>query len=115
MRQNDKSRLTHMLESAEEIQQWFSEKSREDFEIDKMMQKAAAKNIEIIGEATKNISEALRTRYREVPWKDMAGARDVLTHEYFQIDLDEVWEMCTQDIPELILSLKKILVQIEDE
>lgn len=82
MRQNDKSRLTHILESAEEIQQWFSGKSKEEIDIDKMMQKAAAKNIEIIGEATKNISEALRTRYREVPWKDMAGARDVLTHEF---------------------------------
>ncbi|ACB01073.1 MULTISPECIES: DUF86 domain-containing protein [Cyanophyceae] len=65
--------------------------------------------ITIIGEATKRLSKDFRERHPEIPWRNLAGMRDVLVHEYDQIDLDIVWDVVEQRIPELLQQLKPLV------
>jgi len=59
------------------------------------------RGLEIIGEATKNLSENLKVNYPQVPWKEIAGMRDKLVHQYFGVDLELVWETVRRELPEL--------------
>jgi hypothetical protein len=62
-------------------------------------QDAVIRNLEIIGEATKNLSEETRKKYPNVPWKSMSGVRDRLIHRYFGVNLDIVWQIVTTELP----------------
>ena len=66
------------------------------------------REMEIIGEATKRISEGFRSAHPEIPWKKMAGMRDVLIHAYDEVDLDEVWNVSQNAIPELIAMIEPL-------
>ena len=72
-------------------------------------QDAIIRQLEIIGEATKRLSKGLRSRYTEVPWRRMAGLRDVLIHDYFGVDLAAVREITQKDLPKLKGSVERIL------
>ena len=79
------------------------------FLADIMTQDAVIRNLEIIGEATKNLSEALRRKYPDVPWKGMAGVRDRLIHHYFGVNLDIVWDIVTGELHPLESQVESIL------
>jgi uncharacterized protein with HEPN domain len=68
----------------------------------------------MIGEATKNLSRELRAKYREIPWKDIAGMRDKLIHEYFGVNLELVWVTIKNKLPEFKKQILKILKKIEE-
>lgn len=74
---------------------------------------AVVRAIEIIGEAVKNIPEEVRKKYPEIPWKNMAGMRDKVIHEYFGIRLERVWETVKRDIPNLKPLFEKMLKDVE--
>ena len=81
-------------------------KFTEDMEYDEFMRddkttSAVIRKLEVIGEASKKIPEKVKSDYSQIPWKDMAGMRDKLIHEYFGIDLKRVWKTVKKDIPEL--------------
>jgi uncharacterized protein with HEPN domain len=65
--------------------------------------------ITIIGEATKRLSQEVRQQHSEIPWREMAGMRDVIVHEYDQLDFDVVWDVVEGRLPELLLSLDSLL------
>ncbi len=67
-----------------------------------MVWSAVVRELEVIGEAVKNLSYRIREEYPEIPWRKMAGMRDVLSHGYFKINLDMVWETATVIIPEIL-------------
>lgn len=75
----------------------------------KMLHDGVVRQIEIIGEATKNLSEIIRKKHPDVPWKDMAGMRDKLIHHYFGVDLDSVWGTAENDIPALKNKIERII------
>jgi len=77
----------HIIESIELIERYSEKLTEETFKKDQGMQDAIIRRLEIIGEAVKNISLTFRTKHPEVPWKQMAGMRDILIHEYFDVDL----------------------------
>ena len=81
----------------------------ETFLLDTKTQDAVIRNLEIIGEATKNLSEALRTEYPDVPWGSMVGVRDRLIHHYFGVNLDIVWQIATTELANVSSQLDKIL------
>jgi uncharacterized protein with HEPN domain len=70
------------------------------------------RRLEIIGEAVKGIPEDIRTRHPAVPWRDIAGARDILIHEYFRVDLEMAWDMVKKDLPPLDVEVRGILQEI---
>ncbi len=83
--------------------------SYEEFLNDIKTQDAVVRNLEIIGEAIKNISEELKKKYPKIPWKDLAGVRDKLIHHYFGVNLDIVWNIVKEELPGIILQLEEIL------
>jgi uncharacterized protein with HEPN domain len=77
---------------------------------DKMRQDALIRKLEVIGEAVKNLSENAKQR-REIPWRQIAGRRDRLTHDYFGVDLALVWVAVEQDLPNLKAAVAGILAK----
>lgn len=74
-----------------------------------LVQDGVIRQLEIIGEAVKSLSDKLRNQHHNVPWQDMAGMRDVLIHHYFGVDLDEIWLTVKKDIPELKKNIQEIV------
>lgn len=106
--------LRDLLDAIEKIQNFIKGLDFEGFKKDDKTKFAVIRALEIIGEATKHISEEFRSKYPEVPWKDMAGMRDVLIHDYFGIDEETVWRTVEERIPQLRPSIEKILAKSSD-
>ncbi len=104
--------LEHILECIQLIEEYTRDKTEEDFFGSVQLQDAVIRRVEIIGEAVKNIPRKIKEGYPEVPWKEIAGMRDIIVHEYFGIDLELTWEVVRKDVPDLkkkILTIKKNL------
>ena len=76
-------------------------------------QDAVIRRIEVIGEAVKSISTEIRNRYTEIPWREMAGMRDVLIHQYFGVSIGLIWRVATTEIPKLKEQIEKIIKDIK--
>lgn len=76
-----------------------------------LVQDAVIRNFEIIGEATKRLSLELKNTYPNIPWKQIAGLRDILIHDYLQVNLDRVWGIIVQNLPQLKQTVEAILRQ----
>lgn len=104
--------IAHILESIALIEKYTQDKAKEDFLNSIELQDQIVRRLEIVGEAVRNFSKTLKESYPNIPWKEIAGMRDVLIHEYFGIDLAITWTAATVGIPKLkrqILAIKKDL------
>jgi len=101
--------LEEILEAIGLLQQYTAGLTYEQFAEDVEKQDSVTRRLEIIGEAAKGIPENLRSKYPSVPWRDITGARDVLVHEYFRIDLEMAWDMVHEDLPTLENEVRRIL------
>jgi uncharacterized protein with HEPN domain len=86
----------------------------EQFLNDEMVQDAVIRNFEIIGEAAKRVPTGYRRAHAEVPWRLMAGFRDVLIHAYEGVDLDRVWHIAQEDLPKVKEAIDKILPSLDE-
>jgi uncharacterized protein with HEPN domain len=100
--------IDHILDCINNILSYTEGMDEDSFNKNFMVQDAVVRNFQIIGEATKRIKADFKTAHPEVPWKKMTGMRDKLIHDYFQVDLETVWNTITKDIPSLHIYLKEI-------
>jgi len=107
--------VKHILASIENIESFSFGLSKAKFENDRLRQSAIMREIEIIGEAVKNLPIEFTVRYPWIEWSKIAGARDKIIHHYFRIDLDVIWDIIKDDLPELKKEIKIILEDMEKQ
>lgn len=105
----DKIRIQHILDAIEEIDSYLSAADLPTFLANSMMRFACIKQMEIIGEASKHISEDIKSKYPDIEWSQIIGMRNVFAHEYFGIDSSLVWEIIKRDLPILKSKISQIL------
>jgi len=110
----DKAYVDDVLNAMRDVRAYVGNMSFEAFAADQMKVDATHRKLEIMGEATKRLSPALRDAHPEIPWKKMAGMRDKLIHGYDEIELDEVFNAVTVVIPPLIPKVEAILNALPD-
>jgi uncharacterized protein with HEPN domain len=102
--------LCDIKEAIRRINIYLEDLNYEKFLEDAKTQDAVVRNLEIIGEATKNLSEGLKKKYHNIPWKELAGVRDRLIHQYFGVNFEIVWTVAKHELPELGKQIEKISV-----
>ncbi len=107
MSRNDRLRILDILDAIEKVSVYTAGQTYEDFLEDMKTQDAVARNIEIIGEASRSVSKSFKAANPQIPWRDMVDMRNTLIHVYFGILPDIVWDVMHKELPEL----KKILIE----
>ena len=110
-KRDDRVYLQHILDSIAKIEHYLHEVDENEFKSSDLLQDGVIRQIQIIGEASKRVSSDLCVRYQHIPWRDMAGMRNKLVHDYFGVDTGMVWITATCDLPEL----KELITQVISE
>lgn len=101
--------LRHIADAIGRIEEYTREIGEQTFRDSTLIQDGVIRQLEIIGEAVKQLPESFCCQYSHIPWEDIAGTRDMLIHHYFGVSLDEVWMTVQRDIPVLRAEIVKIL------
>ena len=107
--------LWDMLQAALRLQQFTAGVSYEDYLNSILLQSAVERQLEILGEAARRMSEAFRQEHPEIPWSSIIGQRNVIAHQYDDINLQQLWAVITSDIPTLISQLEPLIPPLPPE
>ena len=107
---DDSVYLLHIYDAIVDIER-YTDGGRKDFFAEKIIQDAVIRNLEIIGEAVKNISHQTRKKNPDIPWKRIAGLRDILIHQYFSVDLETVWLVVEKRLPLFLKQIRPLLME----
>ena len=100
---------------AERAVQYLGRRSLEEFPADDLVQSAVVRCVEVIGEAARLVSDGTRQRAPEIPWQPIIGTRHILAHNYGAVNLDKVYAVVKEHLPELVKNLKRLIARLEDE
>jgi len=114
LERRDREYLSDVLEAMRRIIAYTCDLSREQFLEDRRTQDAVIRNIEVIGEAAKSLSAALKAKHPAIPWKEMASMRDKVIHHYFGINYDIVWNVAKKEIPNTVHQVESVLTEVDD-
>ena len=109
MKKDDFVYLHHIKDAIERIEFYISEAPKAHFLKDGMMQDAVIRQLEIIGEASRNISESFQEGHSYIPWGQIIALRNRIIHEYFNINLEVAWDIIKVDIPQLKIQITNLL------
>ena len=108
-KRRDKEYLADVVEAVQRIVSYTAELSYEEFLADRKTQDAVLRNLQVMGEAVKKLSAPVKQAHPHLPWKQVAGMRDKVVHDYFGINYDIVWALAKQELPAMLPSLAAIL------
>lgn len=111
---HDRLYLYDIIECCDRVAEYIIGVTEEDYQANTMLQDALVRNIEVIGEAVKNLSDVLKEAHTEIAWNQIARMRDKIAHHYFRINLDVVWKTATDDLPTLKPQIKAIYENISE-
>jgi len=106
--------LEDILKSMLRITEYIEGKKFEDFKKNYMIVDAVVRNFEIIGEASKNVPASIKKQFPEIPWKKMYGLRNLISHKYFGIDYEMLWEIASVSLPQNIKDLQRIIAKLKN-
>ncbi len=107
--------IKDILDAIDRIEEFIGNMEYGEFIQDDKTSTAVVKKIEIIGEAIKNIPRDVRVEYRAIPWKDIVGMRNKITHNYFKIDYEIVWNVVKEKLPVLKIQIKQVMKEMEEK
>lgn len=113
MKKDDTIYLRHIIDAFMQIEHYMDGVSREEFFSNKLLQDGAIRQLEVMGEAARNLSDDFRNEYSQIPWRQMIGLRNRMTHAYFNINLQIIWEIVRGDLPDLKRKMECILDNIK--
>ena len=106
---DDITRVRHIIGACETALEVTKGRKRADLDRDVVLGLALVRLVEVIGEAAWGVSEGLRARHPDVPWRDIVAMRNRLIHGYFDVNLDRVWDTITSEVPHLLSQMKELL------
>ena len=109
--ERDQAYLWDMLEAAKEITAFLKGIRYDDFVRSKMIRSAVERQLMIVGEAAKRVSEEFQEKHPEIPWRQIIGQRNVLAHEYGDIKVERVWAAATINVPALLKALETLVLE----
>ena len=104
---DDAPYVLHILEAIAKIERYTNGMLYEAFVANELVQDGVVRELQIIGEAAKRLSENFKARHSEIPWKKITGTRDKLIHDYFETNVELIFEVVERDLPELKAALQK--------
>lgn len=107
-KRGDKEFLSDIKESIKRIEFYIENLEYKEFLNDIKVQDAVIRNLEIIGEAVKNISDEIKEKYPDIPWEELSGLRDRLIHHYFGVNYDIVWTIVKTELPNIAMLIEQI-------
>jgi uncharacterized protein with HEPN domain len=115
MENKDLVRLKHMLDSAEAILSFVKGKRRSSLDNDRLLLSGVLRELEVIGEAANRVSEKIKKRFSNLPWKELVGMRNRLIHAYFDVDHDIIWKTIREYLPSFQKQLEQAIASFEAE
>jgi uncharacterized protein with HEPN domain len=113
MKTDQSAFLHHILDAIKKIEKYIRDIDEESFKKNDLIQDGVIRQIEIIGEAAKRLSNEITGQSPNIPWQDITGMRDKLIHDYFGVDIDTVWLAAKKDIPQLKEEIKQIIEKLD--